>query len=722
MAIEVRTYTDADAGALADLLNRNAYGPAEFGTTLTAEQVRQVFAERRITECIVGDDGTELRGCIALAIGSGRRAAAPHERFAGLFVIDDRYRNSMLAGKLFREVFADRIRAGGVRTLRIEANPANVRAFPLYLRVGFRARPGARPDEDGYVELVSHLPGVIDDLIRANPGADVDEVAVKLNWRMMRAGRDVDPAAGVVVRDGRLVVDYPIDTGDLELTAVVDHELGTVLALEQTSGTPIASPAEATVSAPEPCSERERIALADGHALVIFDDGTIELHRNEPGRAPTVLLRERWPVALGEDAPAVRRQGHRRRIRVHEVTDAQAQRWQLVADDDAVTREVRIGHEGHAIDLVTSPNRDVVALTAPWVTMRVAEHALRDDGGEWRGGPVLPGLWPNDWGDFEAAREPLAATAAWWSDGITSMRLGWTGIARADSRSAPALHSAHPGAEVHLRIELGAETPPLTTNPEGLHRVTAALRRRRVGASSTAEPALVVDTAPTRLDTVAERGTVRELHYGEQQLRVATDAGLIDWRVGDTTVLRGPYPSATPFGSLATRRTGLWCTPLAARDDADQGVEWAEDREALRWTEATIGTGPQPGSWQLEALGASGLRVRADAAAAETAIHLVPDTGGAGEFVISVLGRRWRVDPGHPWRGAVDAAAIVLRDGRALVLVPTGARAELFLRAMTTGVLVTALAAGPLDLRMHVVESRAQAERFLASAARGGEA
>ncbi|NLT26877.1 MAG: GNAT family N-acetyltransferase, partial [Microbacteriaceae bacterium] len=435
MAIEVRRYVDADAGALAELLNRNAYGPIEHGTAIDAERVRRMLAERGIVECVVGDDGEALRGCIALAVGSGRRAADAHERFAGLFVVDDRHRNSMLAGKLFREIFADRIRAGGVRTLRIEANPANARAFPLYLRVGFRARPGARPDEDGYVELVSHLPGLIDDLVLADGRADADDVAPKLNWRMMRAGRDLDPAEGVVERDGRLVIEYPIDTGDLELVAAVDYATGGLVEAVRTGGREIDLPAGGTAVEPPAPAALLRAPLADGHELVVADDGTVELVRGE-GDGAVVLLRERWPVLLGADAPAVRRQGARRAATVEAAAEG-APHWRLRAEGDPIERELVVADDGRSFELVARPPADGVALAAPWMTMRIAEHAVRAEGGAWRGGPVLPGRWPADWGDFEAAREPLDADEAWWCDGATGMRLRWTGIARGDGRAAP---------------------------------------------------------------------------------------------------------------------------------------------------------------------------------------------------------------------------------------------------------------------------------------------
>ncbi|NLT27024.1 MAG: hypothetical protein GXX90_10360, partial [Microbacteriaceae bacterium] len=250
------------------------------------------------------------------------------------------------------------------------------------------------------------------------------------------------------------------------------------------------------------------------------------------------------------------------------------------------------------------------------------------------------------------------------------------------------------------------------------------------GAAAEAAPA---SPAPERFAAEPLRAGLVELRAGASRVRVAPDAGIAEWSVDEAPVLRGPYPSAAPFASLAARRTGLWCTRLADRDHPDQGVEWADDRDALEYADAATGAGIAPGGWTLAPGDDDGLVVRADAgegprdgaapaAPVETAIHFVPDAGTAAEIVVEVLGRRWRLDPGGAWRGAVDAAAVVLRDGRALVAEPVGERAELFVRSTAAGPLVTALGRGPLELRLRVVASRALAERALAGRrARAGE-
>lgn len=707
MTIEVHRYTDDHAAGLAELLNRTAYGPAAHGVAIDAGQLRRVFIERGITDCMIGVEGDDICGCIAFSIGSGRRAAAAHERFAGLFVIDERHRNSMLAGKLFRELFATCMVKRGVRTLRIEANPANVRAFPLYLRVGFRARPDARPDQDGFIELVSHLPGVIDDLVLNNGEADMESVAHKINWRMMRGGRNLDPAEGVVREDNRLTIHYPINTGDFELTAVVDYETGSLLRIEQTRGRVLTAP-KAEVVVVESAQTLLRAPLANNHELLVLSDGTFELARCS-GAANVLLLRERWPVALGHDAPAVRRQGERRKIRATKRIGG----WMLQADQDPITRMLEVRDDGATVELRSRSVEGTEVVTSPWITMRIAEHALRnniDGESQWHGGPVLPGLWPADWVDFEAAHDALEASASWWSDGISSLEISWSGQARSDARCAPAVQAAAPGEEVVVTIRLAADSPSIMHPVPGLHPVSTPTRRR-------SRSQMVAVATPTdslaEFTTAAKQSGMRELHAGVQRLKLADEVGLIDWQVQGTSAVVGSFPAGAPFASLGVRRVGLWCTGLIDRHDADQGVEWADDRGALPYAASVV-----ENSWGLRMLGDAGLRVRAHAQAPETAIHFVPNTSSGLDVLVLVLGRVWHIDAGDSWHGAVAAAAVTLRDGRVLLAQPVGDQTELFLRAASVGLLITALGHGELQLDLRVVESRVIAERLMTQVSR----
>lgn len=704
MPVEVRRYKQGDADALAALFARNAYGPAEAGRVLTGEGLEAVFRERLVTDCFVGVDGERIHGCIALSVGSGRRTTSAEQRFAGLFVIDSAHRRSMLAGKLFREIFMAPSVENGIRALRIEANPANRRAFPLYLRVGFRSVSAARADHEGYTELVSHLPGATRDLLSYNRGEHLDSAPPKLNWRMMRGGRDTEATWATTDLDGRVVVDYLIDTGDLEFQVVMDHHTGNLVAIQQTRGPMITLPEASPVHLAAPPQTIWHQHLVDGVSVRVRDDGLLTLERGTE-----TLLSEWWPVVVGDDAPAVRRQGRRRAVRITAEEDG---RFRFTDPDDLVERLIGVSADSRQITLRAVPLRpDATVISTPWIRMGVAQHgALLPgmNGDVWRGGPVLPGLWPPGWTDFEAACPDSDAVATWWSDGTTGLRCEWTGRARLEGRSAPAVRSSHEGEGVEHRFHVNPDIP-MMEDAVAFRAVPPPIRRRQSRHTPPQVPPVI--SAPH----VLHSGNDVTITGVSQSMRIAADAGIIDWRVNDIAVLGGPYPSGGTWGSLTRRRTGLWCAMLAPRDDLDQGVEWAGDADSLPFSKTEA-----PGTWTVVPADGPWMEVIMDGADQdrENAVHIVPFTEPTPEFVVRIKSRVWRVAPGSTWQGSVTAAAVALRDGRALVVQPMEAeRPEVFLRSHPAGAQLVALGRGtsPLRVKVMAMPSLGSAEQVLAS-------
>ncbi len=124
-----------------------------------------------------------------------------------MFLIDPGYRMGFLAGDLFMQSFIKLVEQG-VRALRLEVDPANQKAFPLYGRVGFRTAGIIRPDEDGYIELISFLPrrrirSASNTLCRRSS----EDMFSKYSWRSMGSARGKDLMDGVSVQDGTPAAD-----------------------------------------------------------------------------------------------------------------------------------------------------------------------------------------------------------------------------------------------------------------------------------------------------------------------------------------------------------------------------------------------------------------------------------------------------------------------------------------------------------------------------------
>ncbi|MDR1079055.1 MAG: hypothetical protein LBL55_10465, partial [Propionibacteriaceae bacterium] len=338
--MEVRRFTPADADSLAEMFNRSHYWASAQGGSLSGGQLLEVFAERMMDPIYVGVSGGQVHGSMAFSRSTGRRVCRPLERFAGLYVIDYKYRNSMLGGQLFRDAFQDLVTNTDIRTLRLEVKPANTKALPAYLRAGFRAYPGTRPDEDGYIEMVSHLPGLIADMRAANNQLAVEELAPKMNIRMMLTGRVVDFDSGVIMVGGRPCVRYPLASGGIKFTADLDLDSGRLVDLvveKNTTGLVFPTPG------PPPDSGAARVLarqeLAHGVSATFSSDGSWRLKRG-----PEPVLLERWPVLRGVDPPAVRRGDESKSVRVERI----AAGWRATDAAGRIRRTIRFVETGAA--------------------------------------------------------------------------------------------------------------------------------------------------------------------------------------------------------------------------------------------------------------------------------------------------------------------------------------------------------------------------------------
>ncbi|AZZ42945.1 N-acetyltransferase [Acidipropionibacterium jensenii] len=729
MAVTVRTYQDADLPGLAALLTRNSYGPAAHGRDLGPEDLAGVLLQRCVTDLLVGEEDGRILGCLAFGLGSGRRACEPDARFAGLYVVDRSQRKSLLPGRLFREGFSRMMHQGEVRTLRLEASPTNSRALGLYVRAGFRAAPTAHADEDGYLELVTHLPGVIEDLFGANRGYSLDNASRSLGWEMVRLGRSADFSTGMTLRDGRWVITYPITAGQLGLEVDVDLATGTALSYRQTSGEPITLPSERRAEEAPGAAVLLDQTLDCGARLRVDGAGTLRL----TGRSGHELVRERWPVELGVEPPAVRRQGHRRRVSAAPVAGLPGA-WRLTAQGDPITRLLRI--RGDRITVESTPDPDRRAVVTPWIRTRVGSRALMVDG-RWRSGPLVYGLWPEEWTDFEAAYSGSPAAALWWTDGTDAVTSTWSGAeGRPEGLSAPQLVGETPGGTVTYRLEVtAAGAPPQALPLPGEAPIRPVVLRRRsaprrgAASASTASRAARADPSPVALAAERSDGERVTLHHGDHEVMLAAATGLVRWTFRGTPILTGGYPNRAPLGAYRSHRVAMWCAATPPRGADDQGVEWIDDdgEEVLEFQQQAGLRG-----WSLAAAGERTLRVEArlvdDPGGLpggrprrvfdDAAIVLTPQTRRGAPLAVRVAGRLWRVEnAGLPWRCSVEAAAVELDSGLALVLSGVhGQDAEIFIRRLDDGVVLSVLAAGGLvGVDLTVTDSLTQAERALST-------
>lgn len=665
MSTAIREFDPAgDAEAVAQFYNRNGYGAISHGAALTGESLLAVLAERDVRLMMVAIGGKQVVGTIAYSGVSGRRAARRNQLFAGQFLIAPSHRASRLAGELFIQSFA-RLFAMGVRVLRVEVNPSNRRAYPLYIRVGFRAVDDQLPDEEGYIELVSVLPGVVESLRSLFPSEDVDKAAARADWRVL--GRS--PRAtlrGGVYQDpsGAKLVDYTFE--------VAGSTYGVVADLEDAS---VRSVTSAGVVTPVPAEDKEpgldRAPLIREHLgfAVELDQASGQIR----------IGHEAYLGPLYVDAHPIRssgRGGHRRPMpQGRVVVEDRTQGWSVLAG--GVRREITFTDAG--LNIRVSDTRGTAVAALPWIGLRVAELTVSVDGGAPRTAHVLRGRWPVDFTDFESA-SPVDSTFSdrraefSWVDHLLGLRV--TVAPRTSARlEGPGLRlfgTTDEVLEYDVRIE-GQAVRDVPAMPIGRDQVP-----------------------------IAE----------ETSLLQSDDRGLLSWRMASgEQVLRASVRART-IGPLDCIDRVIWAGVMPERSDPDQGASWiplpsANAGEARSVIDSRLSlTTTRDGKELHIHLSAS--------ADSDTAVFVAPPGDITNVEIADSAGRRIpvRVANGEVWRSWTRAARFTTSAGHLIEITPvSGVAPEILVRA-TGAAWVYQLCAGPdrgvgaIIWRLRIVEEQ----------------
>ncbi|MFH5879173.1 3-hydroxyacyl-ACP dehydratase FabZ [Arthrobacter sp. NA-172] len=719
--IVIREYVpDTDSAALAEHFRRSSYGPHHGSAKLGRSSMEAVISERVPELFMVAADDANIVGCIGFMRGSGRRVSRDGELFAGLFVLDPRHRNSMLAGNLFMksfELLVDR----GIRALRIEATPTNTKAYPLYLRAGFRAIPDLRADEDGYVELVSHLPGVVGDLLRSN----IDEataVMPKFNWRNAGSGRSLTPSTGVRDTESGPAISYDLSAGEFRLRAEIDLMTGATLDYDVLAGAISHLPKHGGLDSTTNARPRSTHDLGNGIRAEVDTHGTLRIHIE--GTLGPVLI-DHWPVVRGS-TPAGWRRPHPNEIHV----DIHDHGWILTADrpGGTISRRIEIspGHVSVTTQVTGAP-KGAELVASPWVAMRQAEKYVESSDGAWTGGPAVRGIWPLDYTDFEACADSDPQTGAvsrsLWRNSVATLEATWDAdaFARHEGNHLPQLRQqADKALHYDITIERREDkypVPEVFTGPAGIS--AEKIRRPRRAIPPSPEPGAVPTWNPSKrfgVDVIEAGTQTMSLRYSH------TAAGLIGWSDDRSQFLSSPYPAVRAWGSLPDWSAGLWAAVATIRENPEQGVEWAGKSAALPLTTNAL-SADQPVSWTIHSRNddSMGIDLHGHAGStlepAELGFYLTPAVSTGAPVVIGQSGGgKWVVEATtKPWSVGCTSVAAELQDGRYLVIRSVeGEHQEIFVRSEARGLhmsLLTRISAARPDSewRLEVAEHRSAA-------------
>jgi hypothetical protein len=696
VAAEIRDYDPTtDADAVCEFYNRNQYGPARDGVALTGPQLDLILAERGAHLFLVAEDRGRIIGTIGYLRVSGRRVSGDDELFAGMFMIDPGYRAGFLAGRLFTSSFS-RLLEDGVATLRVEVNPANVKAFPLYIRVGFRsADPHPQPDQDGYIELVSHLPGVVSRLLR-ELASDVplSDVFASFSWRTMAGGRNRSISHGVTTLDGTALVEYEFTVRGDSIRVTVRLEDGQHVATTingAATGTPAVR--ESIPAAPAPSAAGVRRVAVGDYTVEVDACGTVTV-RHPRHFGP--LYRDALPSPDG--VPLATRRPLRHSPLISEHRGGWLLAWQI--DDVRLKKEIAIDGDTLTTVVRGEPGRALVA--EPWSSVRGAVVRSRLHGSEQFRAPNVPGLCPRDVVDFEASHAaqgfaPHRRTVV--DEPVSGIRIAfeWQQAELLRMEGQLLGRATTSGSELRYSVRLGSM--PLGENvpenaefesvlPDGIGWVADSANSEASPAATTAPAA--VESRARELRGGHEAQVVRG--SGDAELVVVADRGIASWRVAGADVLASPFPSSRTLGPLQNWDACLWVSTQGAREDLEHGVGWGS---APRVAHEVASAEPGP-SWSVDVLDDAlstlrlNLRGGRSPSSHEIVAHLTPKVWGSTVSIAAHPSGWWTLDRTGPrWFTFARAARIPLSKGRVLAIAAGRPDDELLIRSSADFFLVS---------------------------------
>ncbi|MDK3014890.1 GNAT family N-acetyltransferase [Bacillus sp. RB3] len=223
--VQVRECTEADSEKLAQFYNKYQYGPIKYGYPLNKQDIKQLFRERKIQLYLIAEYENEIIASLLFSSLSGQRAAIPDGTWAGFFLIHPEFRSGNIPDKLFAYAIKNLIQQD-IKYIDTEVNPEDKVAMALYKRVGLYQTSRSYIDYDGYLNLRSYLPYVINYLLDAfKPiiSKSDQDIWLARGWKTVRGLKSLRSIqSNAITRNGIEVVKYAINLGAKDVNCWVD--------------------------------------------------------------------------------------------------------------------------------------------------------------------------------------------------------------------------------------------------------------------------------------------------------------------------------------------------------------------------------------------------------------------------------------------------------------------------------------------------------------------
>lgn len=223
--VHVRECTAADSEKLAHFYNKYQYGFNKYGYPLNKQDIKQLFRERKIQLYLIAEYENEIIASLLFSSLSGQRAATPDGTWAGFFLIHPEFRSGNIPDKLFAYAIKNLIQQD-IKYIDTEVNPEDKVAMALYKRVGLYQTSRSYIDYDGYLNLRSYLPYVINYLLDAFKliiSKSDQDIWLSRGWKTVRGLKSLRSIqSNAITRNGIEVVKYAINLGAKDVNCWVD--------------------------------------------------------------------------------------------------------------------------------------------------------------------------------------------------------------------------------------------------------------------------------------------------------------------------------------------------------------------------------------------------------------------------------------------------------------------------------------------------------------------
>ncbi|WP_075618277.1 GNAT family N-acetyltransferase [Paenisporosarcina indica] len=188
--VKIRKCLIEDAGQISSLFNKFGYGPVTAGYPIKESDIRGLFAHTEIILFLCLEYEEKIIGTMLFSKYCGQKAAGPDSVWGSKFLIHPQFRNGPLPGKFFSDSIKQ-LTELGYKYIDVDVDPTNSAALPLYKRVGFIRNKQSYIDYDGYLELRSYLPLIINFLKTGYKVEELDDSLVESGWRSLVSAKDI---------------------------------------------------------------------------------------------------------------------------------------------------------------------------------------------------------------------------------------------------------------------------------------------------------------------------------------------------------------------------------------------------------------------------------------------------------------------------------------------------------------------------------------------------